>query len=231
MHTRQPRTDYTSIDLSSHALAAFRSQSISHSRAIDTVNALLDVRECPRHQVEQAKYQGVLYPADALGLLEYSKSCGWPAGSTADDAISAYLLNWCETHQRLTPHDYAKRILAVCQELKCLDNAYDRLNLLALAPQDPDRITIATKAGSVTTVSEQRIMSPATKERIRQFLLKQHHFYPDLSVLYNRLEAWNRTCTLEASLIGWICSLLLKSIAEREPRPLQLVGDELFLAD
>lgn len=216
--------------LSDQALAALHQPaSADFGRMLATIRGLLETVKLYRHLSEPAKYKGVLYPADALRLLEYAREFPWPGRPSADDTISAYISDWCERTQPVTPREYVEKVFAACRELGCLDAAFDRLNLLAIALPEQDRITISTSQGSTSKIQRHNGLSSAGRLRAVEFLRSQHHFEQNISLLYDRLERWNRHATLEACLLSWIGSLTLKSLLSKAASPVLLTGNDMLV--
>jgi len=179
-------------------------------------------------QQQNPRYVGKLYPAEALSIIELSRTQFWPTNVNIDKFLSYYLLAWLEQHGGSVP-EYTKQLFRACDEQHCTDGIYYRLNLSILVTT-PDKITIDTRAGSVTKQTNVDTLSFSVKTKIKGFLAHQGKYRADIKLLYLAIDHARAHYTLEQALLSWLGSLVVRSAIEMGESTLRLADHKLLTA-
>lgn len=210
-------TEYVPIDRNHLAMQIGSTTRREQFTRADYYNALPTIQEALKKSssfVPQTKYAGILYPEEAVAMLQLSRSRHWP-GYSPDGVLEYCLVEWMSKIEQ-SPEEYAQNLFNALHELDCLEGVYLRLNHDVIALMDMSTIRITTPIGSTVHKKRPRrdVLIGETRKRVKTFLQKEGKFAGHIDVVYSGLQRVHATYDLEQSLLSWMGYIIVRTIAE-----------------
>jgi hypothetical protein len=183
---------------------------VYYKNALKTIERLLKEHHWRPFTSEEYHYTNILYPADALTILAFSRSIHWPTSLQPDFVLETLLLNWLRT---ISITNYTKDLFEAMQKLKCEDGMFLRLNFDTIAQPDMTSIKIYnTEIKTEQNKPKSTAFTGELRRNMRQFLIDYGRFTTNIDTLYTGLETIHYQYNLEQSLLSWMGYIIVKGL-------------------